>query len=62
MLRRYLYVLGAHADRLDDLVQDAFVIALEKRPEDRGEAAFGAFLRAIGKNLVLRERASRWLS
>lgn len=58
MLRRYVFVLGVRADRLDDVVQEAFVVALTKPFEDRGRYATGAFLRAIGKNLVLRERRS----
>jgi hypothetical protein len=30
MLRRYLFVLGAQADRLDDLVPEVFAVALKK--------------------------------
>ena len=56
MLRRYLFVLGATADRLDDLVQEVFVVALQKRIEDRGHGPVAAFLRAVAKNLLLRER------
>lgn len=56
MLRRYLFVLGAAADRLDDLVQEIFVVALQKRLEDRGHGPVGAFLRGVAKNLLLRER------
>ena len=58
MLRRYVFVLGVRADRVDDVVQEVFVVALTKPFEDRGPDATGAFLRAIGKNLVLRERRS----
>ena len=58
MLRRYLHVLGARADRLPDLVQEVFVLVLQKGLEDRGLAAVGAFLRGVGKNLLLRERRS----
>jgi len=56
MLGRYLYVLGARADRVDDLVQEVFVFALQRGVEDRGTAAVGAFLRGVAKNLLLRER------
>lgn len=59
MLRRYLWVLGARADRVDDLVQEVFVVALQKGLADRGPAAAGAFLRGVAKNLLLRERRSR---
>ncbi len=58
MLRRYLYVLGARVDRIDDLVQEVFVVVLQKGFEDRGPAAIGAFLRAVAKNLLLRDRRS----
>ena len=56
MLRRYLFVLGASAGRLDDLVQEVFVVTLAKNVEDRGEGPVGAFLRAVARNLLLRER------
>ncbi|HEX5052700.1 MAG TPA: hypothetical protein VFZ65_13065 [Planctomycetota bacterium] len=59
MLRRYLFVLGARADRIDDLVQEVFVLTLKKGIEDRGAPAVGAFLRGVAKNLLLRERRSR---
>ena len=58
MLRRYLFVLGAGADRIDDLVQEVVVVALQKDVQDRGEGPVGAFLRRIAKNLVLRDRRS----
>lgn len=58
MLRRYLFVLGGRADRLDDLVQEVFVLVLQKGLEDRGAGAVGAFLRGAAKNLLLRERRS----
>lgn len=55
MLRRYLFVLGARADRLDDLVPEVFAVALKKELQDRGPAALGTFLRGVVKNLLLRE-------
>ncbi|MEZ6036353.1 MAG: sigma factor [Planctomycetota bacterium] len=58
MLRRYLFTLGAPVDRLDDLIQQTFVVTLEKRPEDRGPAALGGWLRGVARNLLLRERRS----
>jgi DNA-directed RNA polymerase specialized sigma24 family protein len=58
MMRRYLFVLGARADRIDDLVQEVFVLVLQKPIEDRGPAAVGAFLRGVARNLLLRERRS----
>jgi RNA polymerase sigma-70 factor (ECF subfamily) len=58
MLRRYLFVLGARADRIDDLVQEVFVLALQQPFEDRGPRPAGAFLRGVAKNMLLRERRS----
>lgn len=58
MLRRYLYVLGAGADRIDDLAQEVFVVALHKLLVDRGPAATAQFLRGVAKNLLLRQRRS----
>lgn len=58
MLRRYLYVLGAPVDRVDDLVQEVFVVVLGKAIEDRGPAATAGFLRGVAKNLLLRDRRS----
>ena len=60
LLRRYLYVLGVRHDRIDDLVQEAIVVALQRRidvREGRGDA-LRAFLCGVAKNLVLRERRS----
>ena len=59
MLRRYLFVLGAPAGRIEDLLQEVFVIVLGKNVEDRGEGPVGAYLRAVAKNLVLRDRRER---
>lgn len=56
MLRRYLFVLGAGADRIDDLVQEVCVVVLQKGFEDRGEPAVGVLLRSIAKNVLLRTR------
>lgn len=58
MLQRYLFVLGVRADRIDDLRQETFALALQKRIEDRGHGPVGAFLRGVAKHLVLRERRS----
>tara|TARA_R110002072_G_scaffold162687_1_gene314778 strand:- start:1543 stop:2028 length:486 start_codon:yes stop_codon:yes gene_type:complete len=58
MLRRYLHVLGAGADRVDDLLQEVFVVALHKLVDDRGAAAAASFLRGVAKNLLLRQRRS----
>ena len=59
MLRRYLYVLGARPDRLDDLVQEALVVALQCAGDVRDErGGVRAFLCGVAKNLLLRDRRS----
>jgi RNA polymerase sigma-70 factor (ECF subfamily) len=56
MLRRYLFVLGAPADRLDDLVHEVIVLVLQRGIEDRDPGPVGGFLRGVAKNLLLRDR------
>lgn len=58
MLQRYLFVLGTRTDRIDDLVQEVFVLALQKElpPDEPGRR--GAFLRGVARNLLLRDRRS----
>lgn len=46
MLRRYLRTLGARSDRVDDLVQETLVVALQKQIEDRGPWATAGGLSA----------------
>jgi RNA polymerase sigma-70 factor, ECF subfamily len=58
MLRRYLQTLGVRPDRVDDLVQETLVVALQKQIEDRGAWAAAAWLRGVARNLLLRERRS----
>jgi RNA polymerase sigma-70 factor, ECF subfamily len=59
MLQRYLFVLGARVDRLEDLVQEVFALVLQKGMEGRSSVAVGAFLRAVAKNLLLRDWHSK---
>jgi len=54
MLRRYLITLGVAVDRVDDLVQDVFVIALEKWPAVRGNSGKAGWMRGVARNLFLR--------
>jgi len=55
MLRRYLFVLGARADRLDDLVQEVFAVALQKSGECLQPSPF---LRGVAKNMLMRDWSS----
>ena len=59
MLRRYLFVLGARADRIEDLLQEVFAVALKKELNDQGAAPVAVFLRRAAKNMVLRDRHSQ---
>jgi RNA polymerase sigma-70 factor, ECF subfamily len=56
MLRRYLFVLGAGVDRLDDLVQEVFLVALKKPFDDSGPSWAAAWLRGVARNVLLRDR------
>ena len=53
---RYLRALGAPREVADDVLQDTFVVALQKLGDDRGEAAVGTFLRRTALHLLLRRR------
>lgn len=55
MLRRYVQTLGARADRVDDLVQETFVVALQKSPASEDRSTVAAWLRSVARNLILRE-------
>jgi RNA polymerase sigma-70 factor (ECF subfamily) len=55
-LWRYLRALGAPTDLAEDLLQETFLVAMEKLREDRGEAAVATFLRACARHLWLRRR------
>ncbi len=49
-LYRYLLYLGCDATLAEDLVQETFLAAWEKRWEDRGPSATAAWLRTIARN------------
>lgn len=53
-LRRYLRVLGAAGQDLDDLLQETFVVLLQRPFEDRGGAQVATFLRTTARFLFLR--------
>lgn len=53
-VRRYLAVLGAAGADLDDLLQETFVVLLQRDFADRGPAAAATFLRTTARFLFLR--------
>jgi RNA polymerase sigma-70 factor (ECF subfamily) len=53
---RSLVSLGLPRDRVDDVAQEVFVIALRRAAEFRGEASFRTWLFGIASNLVREER------
>lgn len=55
-LWRYLRALGARGDQAEDLLQDTFLVALDRLHDDRGDAAVATFLRETARHLWLRRR------
>ena len=56
-LRAFVRSLGVRPEAVDDLAQDALVIALEKLGDfDRSRGDFGGWVRQIAKNLVANDR------
>jgi RNA polymerase sigma-70 factor, ECF subfamily len=55
-LLAYLFTLCGDYHLAEDLVQDSLTIALSKREHYFPEADFGAWLRAIARNVWMRER------
>ncbi len=55
-LLAYLYTLSGDYHAAEDLVQEALTIAHQKREHYFAEADFGAWLRAIARNVYMRER------
>lgn len=53
-LRAFIRVLGVRAEAVDDIAQDAFVVAFEKRDTfgREGQQNFGAWVRGIARKLV----------
>lgn len=56
---RYLRFLGAQPDVADDLTQEAFLKLQGSPPEDRGDAATGAWLRTVARRALLRRGSLR---
>jgi RNA polymerase sigma-70 factor (ECF subfamily) len=57
-LRAFVRMLGVRAEVVDDIAQDAFLIAFRKLGEFERETNFGAWLRAIARNLACNELRS----
>jgi len=55
-LLAYLYALSGDYHVAEDLVQETLLVAVSKREHYFPEADFGAWLRAIGRNVWMRER------
>src|SRR5438105_1902314 len=55
-LRAMIRALGVRAEAVDDIAQDALVLAWEKLPEFEPHAEFGAWVAAISRRLVANER------
>jgi RNA polymerase sigma-70 factor (ECF subfamily) len=55
-LRAYTRSLGVRAESVDDIAQDALIIALQKLNEFDRSGDFGAWIRQIAKRLVANER------
>lgn len=55
-LRAFVRMLGLRAEAVDDVAQEAFVIAYEKLQTFERGTNFGAWVRTIARFLVARER------
>ncbi len=55
-LRAFIRALGVETDWVDDLAQETFVVAFEKRHQFDTAKNFGKWLRGIARNLVANER------
>lgn len=55
-LRAFIRSIGVDALWVDDLAQEAFIIAYQRMGEFDAERDFGAWVRGIARNLVINER------
>ena len=55
-LRAFVRALGVQADCVDDIAQEVFVIAFQKRAEFEQTRDFGRWIRGIARNIVANER------
>lgn len=59
MVWRHLRLLGAAPALAEDLRQETFLRLLRTPPDDRGDAALGAWLRTTARNLYFAARRAR---
>ena len=55
-LRAFIRALGVETDWVDDMAQEVFVLAYQKRERFENDKDFGRWLRGIARNLVANER------
>ena len=55
-LRAFIRALGVETDWVDDMAQEVFVLAFQKRERFENDKDFGKWLRGIARNLVANER------
>jgi RNA polymerase sigma-70 factor (ECF subfamily) len=55
-LRAFIRSLGVDALWVDDIAQEAFIVAYQRMEEFDEERDFGAWVRGIARNLVINER------
>ena len=55
-LRAFVRALGADEIWVDDIAQEAFVVAYRRQDDFRADADFGKWLRGIARHLVANER------
>ena len=54
-LRAFIRSLGVRIDSVDDIAQEAFVVAWQKRQQFQRDSNFGAWVREIAKGIVMNE-------
>ncbi len=55
-LRAFIRALGVETDWVDDMAQEVFVLAFQKRARFENDKDFGKWLRGIARNLVANDR------
>lgn len=58
-LRASIRAMGVRADAVDDIAQDAFLVALDKMAEFERGGDFGGWVRQIARRLIANERRKK---